>query len=266
MSVEPKNGDSAFAQYLDELPSPQTAVNAVPGWVSMFPPNVNVTAGGMPLFQDERIVWVLQQFGPVDGRRVLELGPLEGGHTYMLDAAGALVDAIEANKPAFLRCLVAKEIVGTRNAHFFLGNFIKWLQKDTGKYDLIVASGVLYHMSDPLDFLRLVAARCNALYLWTHYFSDELLPPGDGRRALFAPHPEIVYFDDIRVRLYQRTYAGTQTTTSFCGGMFDQHRWIDRSDLLRVLTALGFADLTIAHDEPSHQNGPAFSLFARRAE
>ena len=40
----------------------------------------------------------------VDGRRVLELGPLEGGHSYMLQRAGAArVLAIEANTRAFLK-------------------------------------------------------------------------------------------------------------------------------------------------------------------
>lgn len=263
--TQKSDDDDVFNQYVRTAPSPQNAVDAVPGWTSMFPPEAGVLAGGMPLFQDARIHWALECFGPIQDKEVLELGPLEGSHTFMLDAAGARVDAIEANKGAFLRCLITKEILGIRNARFHLGDFTGWLEKTPKAYDLVIASGVLYHMNAPLQLLELIARKTNAVYLWTHYFSDELMPVGDARRGLFAHKPEEVSFHEVEVRLHRRTYAGNHARPTFCGGMVDDHRWIERHDLLRVLEALGFDSIALEHDDPAHPNGPALSVFARRS-
>ena len=46
------------------------------------------------------------------GKTVLELGPLEGAHTYQLHQRGANIVAVEASKQAYLKCLITKEIVG----------------------------------------------------------------------------------------------------------------------------------------------------------
>ena len=45
--------------------------------------------------------WALSLLGSIEGQSVLELGPLEGGHTYMLHKAGANITSIEANKRGF---------------------------------------------------------------------------------------------------------------------------------------------------------------------
>ncbi len=51
---------------------------------------------------------------------------------------------------------------------------------------------------------------------------------------------------------------------SFCGGLYDDHRWIEREDLLGVLGALGFDSLEVAHEQVDHPNGPSFSVLARK--
>jgi hypothetical protein len=96
---------SAATRFATTRPSPQTAVDAAPGaWVSRFPaPFADVRAGAVDLFEDERIAWGLRTLGGVEGASVLELGPLEGGHSYMAQQAGAArVVAVEANREAFL--------------------------------------------------------------------------------------------------------------------------------------------------------------------
>ena len=65
------------------------------------------------------------------GFACLELGPLEAGHSYILDRAGALeVLAIEANRRAFLKCLVVKEMIGLPSVRFVLGDFNEFLAGD----------------------------------------------------------------------------------------------------------------------------------------
>ncbi|MDB5559286.1 MAG: hypothetical protein JWQ36_2220 [Enterovirga sp.] len=256
-----------FDQYVDGPPSPQNAVDAIPGWTCALPPSVGATAGSLPLYADDRIAWMLEQYGPLTDKRVLELGPLEGSHTFMIEQAGAAeIDAIEANKLAFLRCLVFKELIRLQRAHFHLGNFIDWLEQPGLSYDLIVASGVLYHLRDPLRFLERAATVSDSLFLWTHYSSEEAMPPSDPRRSVFREGVEHEHFHGVDVRLYPRSYHHAEQNASFCGGLYDDHRWLERDDLLAALKAVGYNSIEVAHDDPGHPNGPSFSVLARRLQ
>ena len=92
----------------------------------------------MLLFEDERIAWFIEELGGVQNQSVLELGPLEAGHTYMLARAGAAsVLGIEANPHAYLKCLIIREIMELRQARFLCGDFIKYLQTTEEKFDCL---------------------------------------------------------------------------------------------------------------------------------
>ena len=253
-------------EYTRGIPSAQNAVDALPGWNHALPDHVRATAGVGAFYNDPRIFWALEQFGSIAGCKILELGPLEGSHTYILERnEPAFIHAIEANKLSFLRCLVVKEILELKRAKFFLGDFSEWLDHTPESYDLIIASGVLYHMHNPVRLIELIAAKCNAFYLWTHYMSEDAMPPGDPRRGAFFDPVETNLRHGVQVRLYKRSYHGAWRNKSFCGGMHDIHRWLEKEDILALIRALGFSDIRIAHDEPAHQNGPSFSVFARRS-
>jgi hypothetical protein len=252
-------------EYVVGMPSAQNAIDALPGWNQALPPAANVVAGSGAFYQDPRIVWAIEQFGSIEGRRILELGPLEAAHTWLLEQhRPEELDAVEANKLSYLRCLVVKEILGLRKARFHLGDFSRWLEQADRRYDFLVASGVLYHMDDPIRLLELIATRTDAFYLWTHYVSDEAMPVGDPRRGALVGAVEIRESHGVCVRLYRRSYYGAWRSKSFCGGIHDLHRWIERDDILALVRALGFDDVRLAHDEPNHQNGPSFSVYARR--
>jgi hypothetical protein len=255
---------SGFDRYVSSTPSLQNAVDSIPGWNTAFPPQYGLKAGTLAAYNDPRILWAIQHFGSLQDHHVLELGPLEGGHTSMLEAAGAQVDAIEANQLAFMRCLITKEILGLTRSKFWLGDFIKALETWERRYDFIVASGVLYHLKDPLHLIELVAKRSDAVYLWTHVVTEESMPRWDPRRLVIAPAVEHYPFHGIDVRAYRRTYAHAEDNAAFCGGMYDEHRWLHRDDLLAALKLVGFNEVIVAHDEPDHRYGPALSIFARK--
>ncbi|OCC02346.1 hypothetical protein BA190_23685 [Labrys sp. WJW] len=253
-----------FDRYVVSMPSHQNAVDVIPGWNSGFPPELGISAGPLATYLDPRIAWMMNQHGPLEGKVVLELGPLEAGHTVMLERAGAIVDAVEANQSAFLRCLITKEIFGLSRSRIWLGDFVKWLENTEKTYDLIVASGVLYHADDPLHLIEQIAKRTDAVYFWTHFVDDELMPPSDPRRAVFARTPQIQDFHGIAVRTYPRTYRGAAKHAEFCGGPMDRHRWLNRDDLLAALRAVGFAHITLEDEDPAHRYGPAMSIYARK--
>ncbi|MBP1872369.1 hypothetical protein J2Z19_002081 [Ensifer adhaerens] len=258
-------GEEVFEQYSRDLPSHQNAVNSLTGWNSAFPPEANIRAGAHPLFADGRLTWAIGQFGSLKDKKIVEIGPLEGMHTYMLNKQRpSLIDAIEANKQCFLRCLITKEILGIDRARFYLGDALRWLQEKNTHYDLAIASGVLYHMADPGYFLCQIAERCDSLFLWTHYVDDEAMPNSDSRRQAFTGNVETKTFSGVSVRYYERGYFNANTTEKFCGGMRDRHYWMHRDDIISLLAALGFGDIRITQEDPLHGGGPCFSLFAKR--
>ncbi len=222
-------------------------------------------AGPMALTADHRIVWLIDRLGGIGGMRVLELGPLDGGHTYMLHAAGAAqIDAIEANRLAFLRCLVMKEVTGLDRARFHLGDFTRGFGPLEGRWDMIVASGMLYHLRDPLSLIETLAERTDTLYLWTHVVDPLGMPPGDPRLGPFTGKVTEGRLGGAPVLLHERRYQGAHKSIGFCGGARDRHVWMEREGLLAGLTALGFDACEIAHEDPRAPSGPSLSILARR--
>src|SRR5262245_57732564 len=154
-----------FEGYVSAAPSLQNAVDVVSGWDTAFPPEYQLRSGHLTTYDDPRIKWAITCFGSLEGRHVLELGPFEGAHTAMLEAAGARIDAVEADQLTFLRCLVAKEVLRLTRATFWLGDFVKTLESWDRSYDLIVAAGVLERLKEPRRLIELAAQRTDALFI-----------------------------------------------------------------------------------------------------
>ena len=263
----PPSSQSVFSiaeLYTRFAPSAQNAVDIFDGaWVGAFPPALNLRAGESALYDDVRIHWLLEQTGGVRDQDVLELGPLEASHSAMLLEAGARsVLAVEANKLAYLRCLVTKEIRGLRNASFLHGDFMPFLEEDTRRWPLIVASGVLYHQEDPLRLLELLAGKTDTLFLWTHVIDEAAMPPDDPRWAALRDK-ETRRWRDIDVDLYPHPH-GLEKPVFFCGGIAAEPRWMRRESLLAALAALGFNSLSLNHEDKSGPHSPSLSIVARR--
>jgi hypothetical protein len=250
---------------MTQAPNPQFAVDLIPGWSSALPEFLNVTAGTARLFNDDRVTWALECLGGVADKTVLELGPLEGGHTYMLEQAGAKsVMAIEANKRCYLKCLITKELLGMTRSRFLLGDFIPWLMASDQRFDVIWCAGVLYHMVEPTHLLELIAARTGKVHIWTHYVIEK----GYEKKAPWAQpilRVENRKFRGVDIPHYVRSYFNQPQTAQYCGGVYTTSVWLRRSDILAVLKSLGFARIDIAFEDPNHPNGPAFALAASRA-
>lgn len=253
---------------IDALPSDQNVVDLFAGeWASRLPPESGLVSspGQVDLFHDARIAWACEVLGPVEGMNVLELGPLEGGHSYMLEQRGIAANtAIEANSGCYLKCLCVKELLGLTRTRFKLGSFIPFLET-CGRYDLIVASGVLYHMTDPLHVLELLAARTDRLFLWTHYYDDQLITLGSSR-AMFAP-PQALPGEGLQGTEYRgavrRYHDGALAGAGWCGGLNPHAIWLERESILNWLKARGFT-LSVAAEDRLSPAGPSFAVCAQR--
>lgn len=255
--------------YLKTLPSNQNLLDIFQDeWSSQMPTDSGLSAlpGSAGLFNDIRISWADQTLGGFRGKKVLELGPLEGGHTYMLNKLGANeIISIEANTRAYLKCLLVKEIFRLNNAHFLLGDFVKYLEEIKEKYDVIIASGVLYHMSDPIHLLDLISQHTDKLMLWTHYYEEEIVR---NNPALASKFGEIrnTHSRGVAVQSVTQSYNEALNWNGFCGGSAPTSVWLTRGTLLDYLKVLGFKRINIANDDVNHPNGPALSVCAEKCD
>ena len=233
-------------------------------WASALPAELGVDAGTVPLFDDARLRWLNERL-PVAGRTVLELGPLEGGHTWQLERFGAAdILALEANRRAFLKCLVVKELLGLRRARFQCVDFMAWLDTASERFDLCVASGVLYHLRRPVALLERVSRAADGLFLWTHYYDEALVRRN---RALAFRFAKGVRSEEggFAHTLYRREYgAGLFSRPSFGGNAAYSH-WLSRADLLAAIAHFGWTSPEIAFEQTDHPNGPCLALLATRA-
>lgn len=269
-SRSPAPAPSILDSYVSAIPSPQTAADIFAGeWAARFPPPLaHVRAGVAPLFEVEHVPWGVEVLGGISGGRVVELGPLEGGHTYILDRLGAAeVVAIEANTRAFLKCLIAKELLGISSARFLCGDFVAYLadraERGSPPFDLCLASGVLYHLADPVPVLALMRKASDRLVLWTHYYNPELVS-GRPDLAVKFPRSEIVERAGFRHTLYRQEYQGALAVPGFAGGTAETSSWMNREDIVGALEHVGYEITAIGHEEPDHKGqGSCFCIAAR---
>ena len=265
---KPKTDDleGLLAQFLTVEPTEQNAFDLFPkSWSTYF--EGFQTFGTAGLTNDGRIRWLLDKLD-LRGKHVLELGPLEAGHTLMLEKAGAKVLAIEANKGAFLRCLIVKNQLGL-DAKFLLGDFEKFDFSSTA-YDLILASGVLYHLKDPVAFLSKASKFTEKIFLWTHYFEPDLELWNKALQHQISAgkwdigNPVVVELPNLTIRTIRQNYNESLNWSGFCGGTDSYSNWIYKDDLLALLKALGFKQIEITLDEVDNRNGPAFCVLAQK--
>jgi Protein of unknown function (DUF1698) len=253
--------------YMTNAPSKQNVIDLFKGeWSSKLPSEFGLstqpaTAG---LFEDGRVDWAEQTFGSFRNWKVLELGPLEAGHSYMFQKRGASkIISIEANTRAFLKCLCIKEILELTQVEFKLGDFMPYLRADTERYDMVFASGVLYHMEEPVELLKLISKVTDKVFIWTQYYDSAIIGGRNDLREKFSPLSAFEY-DGAVYQGSTQAYKEALNWSGFCGGPKPISKWLTKKSITDALTRYGFADISINFDALDHQNGPAMAICARK--
>jgi hypothetical protein len=249
-----------YKRFETRSPSSQTALDIFSGrWTSdcshIAPGTIS---GETPHFRDDRRCGeAAELFDGLDGKRILELGPMEGAHTWKMEQLGAdEIIAVEANTEAYLKCLVVKEISGMKRAHFLLGDFSEYLAGDHPRFDLIFCSGVLYHMRDPARLISLMAAATDRVFVWTHYFRPEL------KHSLALQKQKVIY-DGMHLDYYVGKYPNPQHER-FLGGNQDEFAWLEQGQLFDLFRHFGLVNIRVLGDELDHPNGACITFGAWR--
>jgi hypothetical protein len=238
-----------------DLPTVENAIAIFDNWVSILP-IPGARGGSSALFspEDLRPSYVSAIFGALDQFEILELGSLEGGHTYQLEKLGIKsITSIEANTESFLKCLIVKEVLGLR-AKFLYGDFVKYLETTETKYDLIFACGVLYHMIDPLHLLYLISQRTERVFIWTMYVRTDDVDKFTEQFDVDRYGLKLRYFKNVYdPNHYSRSYSGIESYS--CHLM--------RDDIINALKHFGFEKIHIMKDDQG-ENLSTISIVAHR--
>jgi len=263
---EPLAAPSILNAYRTEYPAPQVAMDLFRGeWASKLPPPFDsLQAGQIGLFEDDRIADALTDLGGVSGQSVLELGPLEGGHSSMLERAGAAsVLSIESNSRAFLKCLIVKEILGLTRVRFQCGDFMTYLRADPPRFDLVLASGVLYHQRQPIELIDRLSRVTDRVLVWTHYYDDTIIQASPLLAPKF-PRADEAEYCGFRHVLHRQEYQASLAHPGFCGGNAEHSAWLTRADVLDAFRHFGFTRINVLREDPHFGNGPCFLFTARK--
>jgi SAM-dependent methyltransferase len=247
-------------------PTHQNALDILSGcWTSSFPALSGLVGGSTTgFFEDQRVHYTIQLLGTLSGRSILELGPYEGYNTYQFQQAGAAsVISIESSKINFIKCLIVKNIFGL-NATFLHGDFLTYLQETPCRFDICWASGVLYHMTRPIELIKAIKRVSDTVFLWSHYYDNKRIENSNNKEYFDSSndctHSEFSH----PVRLHYRNYSPNHSKSLvFAGGTAPHSYWMEKEDIIFILNALGYQRIDLMQDDPDFPPGPAFSLLAR---
>jgi Protein of unknown function (DUF1698) len=253
--------------YCKEAPSPQSALDIFAGsWWTAMPAGSGLLAGKHPGFEDSRCGWV-NDITSLAGKSILELGPFEAYNTWQLAKINpSNLIGVEASRFNYLKCLVVKEVLDFK-ADLLFGDICKYLE-NADRFDLILASGVLYHQTDPLTLLRLAGKKTDKIYLWTHYFDEGCLASPQQGPGFQAANNSEVEFCGEPFQYHYRNYLledfDNSLPLNWSGGTAPYANWLTRADIFRALDLLGFKNIRIQVDGDRLENLPVIALLAQR--
>jgi SAM-dependent methyltransferase len=125
---------------------------------------------------------------PAPGR-VLELGSLEGGHSFALAGRGWDVVAVEGRPASLARAawLHGAAFPGAR-VRFVPGDVRTLDLAGLGTFDAVFCVGLLYHLPEPWELLRRLHALAPVLFVCTHFALTDEVTAGGYRGRWYAEH------------------------------------------------------------------------------
>jgi len=264
--------DGGIRPYYERRPpSEQNVADLFRGsWKSQLPHDL--VSGTAPMFDDSRPAWAASVIpGGFAGKDVLELGPFEGYQTRAIARAGARrIVSVEANSINFLKCLCVKEVYGLDAARFLFGDILGYVGTCAERFDVVWASGVLYHSQNPTDFIGCVARLAPYAYFWTHYYDGAAMAAlDDVQRRHFVPGADVVRrYGERDVVLHARSYLipnyGNGVPMNWEGGLEDVSYWLEKDDIVWLFEQAGMTIAEIEFDDTRVNGLPAFGFVARR--
>jgi hypothetical protein len=229
------------------------------GWTTQFEIDGVKYGGNTPqLVNDERLLWHIEQAGGIEGKTIMELGPLEGAHTLtMIEKGARKIIAIEGNENCYRRCRIVEKVF---NFPTFWGEFRKAdftvsvpaKAAEGMKYDIVSAAGVLYHQLNPAELIHNLSKITDTVFVWSHV-AGWTTPSME----------EIKVFADGRDYLGKVNNYGANKTKTYCAGLNEKAVWLYPEEMLRCFEDAGFKNITVK-EKGEHPNGDYILFIAKK--
>jgi SAM-dependent methyltransferase len=214
-------------------------------WVTKFLIEGTEYGGQFDAMNDDRVSQFFQYFP--NASTILELGALEGGHSFALANRPTVqrVVAAEGRFSNIEKALFVQGLVRTNKVEFVEANLENFDLLALGKFDAVFCSCVLYHLPEPWKLIEQCAQMSPNIFIWTHYAGEN-----EAKETL----------QDLRGKWHQE--GGLLDPLS---GLSKRSFWPTLGSLISILTASGFRTVHLIGNELTHVNGLAVTLAATQA-
>ena len=249
--------------YETRMPTKQNIFDRFKGNFATNFPGVD-TGGTVPLTMDPKIDWCHEMFN-LENKKILECGPLELGHSYMMNRFGCKeITAVENNWYCYLKCLAVKDSFKLNNIELLFGDVIEYLKKTTNKFDFVLCSGILYHLPNPIELILLISLVTKKVFIWTHIYDEK------------STTMKIQNINGTQIEYDGEVYSGGRQTykdggnsaleSVYCGGKFKISFWISEEGLYKALKKYGFNNIQKNEKlcDLNHKFGPCISICASK--
>ncbi len=213
-------------------------------WVTKFVINGQAYGGDFDAMSDQRLAWFFQDFPEV--QTVMELGSLEGGHTFALAQHAGMkrVLGIEGRQYNVDKARFVQEHLGVKNVEFVTANLETTDLASFGQFDAVFCVGLLYHLPNPWDLLHQISYVTSRVFIWTHYADPAKV--------------------DQTVNGYPGWYYREHGMADPLSGMSAKSFWPILNGLKQMLGAYGFTKVHLIQDDLAHPHGPSITLSATK--
>lgn len=210
-------------------------------WIFQFRIGEADYGGDVSAIGDIRIAR-FHDFAP-EAETILELGALEGAHTFMLAEHPRVkrVLAVEGRTANMRKARFLKELLGVQNVDFVQAD----LESDPisyGRFDAVVCSALLHHLPQPWKLVERVAQVAPKLFLWVMYADDIAA--------------------DVVVEGFRGLHRAEGGTDEPLSGLSAHSFWFTLGSLINALTRSGYDRIEIIDNDPNHPAGHAVTLGA----
>jgi hypothetical protein len=209
-------------------------------WVTQFTIEGREYGGHLPLMDDIRIEQFFQSFP--SATEILELGSLEGAHTFALAMHPGVkrVIGVEGRRKNHQKARYVQKLLKIRNVSFQVANLETSDLTRLGKFDAIFCSGILYHLPRPWELVERMSRVSDRVFVWTHYVEDDQASLiVEGLRG--GPRREYGLDDPL-------------------SGLSDRSFWPTFDSLLEMFRRYGFTKIEIINRNLDHIHGPETTL------
>lgn len=186
--------------------------------------------------------------GSLKGRRVLDLGCLEGLFAMEFAAQGADALGIEIRESHLVKANLCKEALGLEQLSFAQDDVRKISVEKYGKFDVVVCSGILYHLAttEVLDLISTMYDMAERVVLIDTHIALEGRESVEyrGKRYWGSTYREHADGSSQQQRA-SRGWASWDNTTSF---------WLTRASLVNFLLDCGFSSVDECFMAPPHES------------